>query len=65
MWKPLPSIYVLETLRTISASGGLGLLQMVSEPDIEQYANEKADLERGWTRGGVPLKTLVPKEGGL
>ena len=31
VWKPLPSRHVL-----ISASNGLGLLQLVSEPDIRQ-----------------------------
>ena len=34
---------------TISTSGGLGLLQMVSEPEL----------------GGVSAKTLCPKVGGL
>ena len=29
--------------RTISASGGLGLLQMVSEPDTRQCASEEAE----------------------
>ena len=33
--------------RTISASGGLGLLQMVSEPDIGQCASEDAEPRRG------------------
>ena len=34
--------------RTISASGGLGLLQMISEPDI----------------GDVPVRRLSPEGGG-
>ena len=34
--------------RTIYASDGLGLLQIVSEPDISQCANEDADPQRGW-----------------
>ena len=37
--------------RTISVSGGLGLLEMVSEPDTEQCASEEV--------------RLGPKEGGL
>ena len=47
VWKPLPTTCFknLEekperksTKRTISTSGGLGLVQMVSEPDIGQCA---------------------------
>ena len=34
--------------RTISASGGLGTLQMVSEPDTGRCANEDTGLSRGW-----------------
>ena len=33
--------------RTISTSGGLGLLQMVIEPDIELCANVDAQSTRG------------------
>ena len=33
--------------RTIFVSGGLGLLQMVSEPDIWQCASEEARPRRG------------------
>ena len=33
--------------RTISTSGGLGLLQMVSEPDTEWCASEDVGLPRG------------------
>ena len=29
--------------RTISSSGGLGLLRMVSEPDIKRCASEEAE----------------------
>ena len=32
--------------RTISASDGLGLLQMVSEPDIERCVSEEVGLSR-------------------
>ena len=52
--------------RTISASGGFGRLQIVSKPDTGRCV--KAELQRGgggWTRGGVPAMTLVPKGGGL
>ena len=34
--------------RTISASGGLGLLQMVSEPDTGWYASEDAGPPKEW-----------------
>ena len=33
--------------RTISANSGLGLLQIVSEPDTRQCANEDAGLKEG------------------
>ena len=33
--------------RTISTSGGLRLLQMISEPDTKRYANEDAEPQRG------------------
>ena len=73
MWKPLPSRRVLENLegnperespkRTIFASRGLESLQMVSESDTGRCASEEAELQRGWTRGGVPARTLG-SEGG-
>ena len=34
--------------RTISASGGLGMLQMVLELDTERCASEDASSQRGW-----------------
>ena len=50
--------------RTISTSGGLGLLQMVSQPDTGRCVNEEAEPQKGWTQDSVPAKTLGP-EGGL
>ena len=55
VWKPFPSIRVLKTLTperenskwTISTSGGLGPLQMVSEPDTRRCASEEAEPCRG------------------
>ena len=44
--------------RTISAGGGLGPLQMVSEPDTGRCVSEEAELRRGWTRDGVPARML-------
>ena len=35
--------------RTISVSNELGLLQMVSEPDIGRCVNEEVEPQRGWT----------------
>ena len=35
--------------RTLSTSGGLRLLQMISEPDTGRYANEEAKPGRAWT----------------
>ena len=35
-------------MRTISASSGLGLLQMVSKPDTRRCASEDAGPPRGW-----------------
>ena len=52
MWKPLPSRHILKTLRgespkrTISASDGLGPLQMVSEPNIGRCVSEEAEPRR-------------------
>ena len=37
-----------EPNQTIFANGGLGLLQMVSEPDIKQCVSEGADPQGGW-----------------
>ena len=34
--------------RTISASGGLGLLQMVLELNTRRCVNENVELVRGW-----------------
>ena len=47
--------------RTISASGGLGLLQILSEPCTRRGASEEAEPRRGWTQGGMPARTLSPK----
>ena len=52
VWRPLPNKCVLKTLRespkkTIFASGGLGLLQMVSEPNTGRCASEEAELQKG------------------
>ena len=49
--------------RTISVSGRLELLQMVLEPDRERCVSEDAMLQRGWTPGGVPVRTLSPEGG--
>ena len=62
MWKPLPSRRILETLRgslkrTISVSGGIGLLQMYQSQTL-RCASKEAELRRGWTRGGVLARTL-------
>ena len=66
VWKLLFSRHVLETLRqspkrTISAIDGFRQLQMVSESDTEQCANEEAEPRRRWTQGGVPVRTLGPE----
>ena len=50
-WKPLLSRHVLKTLRgspnrTISASGRIELLQMVTEPDTSRYASEDVGSRR-------------------
>ena len=71
VWKPLPSRRVLKTWRespnrTISTSGGLGLLQMVSESDIERCANEETKLRRRANTRPCARKDVGPrKEGGL
>ena len=43
---------------TIFTSSGIESLQMISELEIGQCASEKVDPRRGWTRGGVPTRTL-------
>ena len=55
VWKPLSSIHVLEgkseresSKKRISASGGLGLLQIVLEPNTEGCASEDIGPQRGW-----------------
>ena len=85
MWKPLPIRRVLKNLegkperespkKTISASGGLELLQRVSELDTEQCVSEEAEPRRGggwigesnidWRRERVPARTLGLERGGL
>ena len=49
--------------RTIYTSGGLELLQMVSESDTRQCVGEEAKPQRGWTQGSVPARTLGPEGG--
>ena len=73
--KPLPNRRVLKTWkperensnRTISASGGLGRLQMVLESDTGQMvlesdtgrcASEKAKPKEWWTRGDLSARML-------
>ena len=61
VWKPLPSRRVLKTLRgspkgkalrTISANGKLGPLQMVSELDTRRCVGEEAEPLQGGGLGG-------------
>ena len=57
MWRPLSNIHVLKTMRVTaicngperitSASGGFGLLQMVSEPNTGGCAGENGGFPRG------------------
>ena len=68
MWKPLPSRHVLKTLRespkrTISVSGGLGPLQMVSKSDTERCANEEAESRRGVDMRQCVSKDVEPRIG--
>ena len=72
VWKPLPSRHIWKPWgkpkrkspkRTISASGGFGPLQMVSELDNRWCASEEAEPRKGWTRGGVLARMLGPEEG--
>ena len=69
MWKPLP-IKNLEGMperespkRTISVTGELGLLQMVSKPDTRRCVRKEAEPQRGWIRGGVPTRSLSLERG--
>ena len=53
--------------RTISVNGGLGLLQMISKPDIEQCASEDVETRRGVDIGwcaseNVESRKEKPKE---
>ena len=43
---------------TMSTSGGLGLLQMVSELDTGRCASQDIECWRGWTPDSVPARTL-------
>ena len=52
-------------MRSISANGGSGALQMVSESDTGLYVNDEAIPQRGYTRDGVQVRTLVPKGSGF
>ena len=63
MWKPLSRGEARK--RTISASGELELLQVVLELDIRRCASKEAKPQRGWTRAGVPIRTLGLERGGL
>ena len=49
--------------RTIYASGGLGLLQMVSELDIGRCASEEAEPRRGVDTGWCAIKDARPRRG--
>ena len=58
--------------RTISANSGLGLLQMISEPDTKRWASKDAGPEGGWIVRShidwrwerVPARTLSLEGGG-
>ena len=68
VWKPLPSRHVLKTLResskrTISASDGLGPLQMVLEPVTGRCASEEAILRRGVDMRQCASKDVGPRWG--
>ena len=43
VWKSLSNVCVLKTEGTVSASGGLAPLQMVSELDTKQGASNEAE----------------------
>ena len=48
---------------TISASGGLGLLQMVSEPDIRRCISEEAKPQKGIDTRQCASKDAGPRRG--
>ena len=75
MWKPLPSIRVLKTLRG-SLKGkvqGKQYLLAVGLDGYKWYQSQtlgdvlarRLSLNEGWRRGDVPAWTLGPKVGGL
>ena len=49
--------------RTISASGGLEQLQMISEPDTKRCASEKAESRRGVDTRQCASKDTGPRRG--
>ena len=49
--------------RTVSTSGGLGLLQLVSEPDTERCASEEAEHRRGVDTRRCASKDAGPRRG--
>ena len=51
--------------KIISTSGGLGLLQLITEPNSERCANEDTEPRREWTPGSVPVRALGAEGGGL
>ena len=51
-------------VRSISASGGLGLSQLVSKPDTRWCASKDTGLKRGWTLSSVSARTLGHEGGG-
>ena len=66
VWKPLPSIRVLKILRknskrTVFTSGGLGLLQMVSELDNGDVSVRRLSLEGGENRRRCVSKDVGPQ----
>ena len=58
-WKPKKESHE----RTISASGGLGLSQIILELDTGDMPAKTVSREGEWTLGGVPARTLGPKGG--
>ena len=48
---------------TISATGGFGTLQIVSEPNTERCASEEADPRRGLDTRRCASKDAGPKRG--
>ena len=72
MWKPLPSRHFKNLegkperespKRTISASGGLELLQMVPGPNIGQCASEEAEPQKGVDKRQCASKNVGPQRG--